>query len=149
MPAQAVADGRTEERVRAGVGGALDENDRRMHGSLWTHHNEILRLVPELSAGEPILATTASQLVTVAVDLRLPARSEEYQGAAQTLSAGERFHLVFVSSPGSGTFVHLLGAGDSPPESRLPDPGLVRSRAIWQATVHAGLSVLPPPPGPH
>ncbi len=143
MPAQAAADGRTEERVRAAVGAALDENGRRMHGGIQAHRNEVLRLLPELSAGEPSLAAIAAQRGTVAVDLPVPARSEEYQLAAQSLAGVERFHLVFLSSPGSGAFVHLLGTGVGPTESRLPDPRLVRSRAVWHSTVHPELSALP------
>ncbi|HUM13834.1 MAG TPA: hypothetical protein VLT82_22995 [Myxococcaceae bacterium] len=145
MPAQAAADGRTEERVPAAVGAALDENCRRMHGAIRAHRYEVLRLLPEISAGEPSLAAIAAQLVTVAVDLPVPARSEEYQQAAQSLASVERFHLVFLSSPGSGAFVHLLGTGEGPTESRLPDARLVRSRAVWHSSVHPELSALPAP----
>jgi len=97
----------------------------------------------ELSAGEPGLASLGAQLATVVVDLPIPARSDEYEAAAKKVASAERFHLVFLSSPGSGAFVHLLGASETAPALRLPDAALVRSRAMWHATPHPELSVLP------
>jgi hypothetical protein len=96
--------------------------------------------------GDPGLATLGSQLVTVVVDLPIPARADEYEAAAQKLGGGESLHLVLVSSPGSGAFVHLLGTAARPTTSRLPDTTLVRSRAVWNAIPHLELSVLPPYP---
>lgn len=144
IPAQAAADRRTDDLVRAAVGSALEENGRRMHGSIRAHRNEILRLVPELSAGEPSLRAIAAQLVLVVVDIPTPARSDEYEAQAEKLVRGQRFHLVLLSSPGSGAFVHLLGAGEGRPESQLPDGSLVRSRSLWHALPHPELSALPP-----
>jgi len=147
MPIQATADRQTEDRVRAAVGAALDENGRRMHGSIQAHHNEILRFLPELSAGQTSLTAMASEVAVVAVDLAIPSRTEEYEARAATVARSDQFHLVFFSSPGSGAFVHFLGPGTADAALRLPDASLVRSRTVFRATPHPELSALPPSPG--
>jgi hypothetical protein len=134
IPALAQRDGQVEDHVRAVVGSRFEANEALMHRSIVEHHNEWLRLQPELSRGDAALAALLPTLTRVVVDSVIPIETEAYEAALKaTPPSGWR--LVFVSSPGSGNFVHFLER-----EAPLPDAALVRQRQAFDATALPALS---------
>lgn len=136
LPVHAAQDGQVEAKVRAAVGGALEQNDALMHGNIRAHHNELLRFQPELSRGDAALGALLPSLSGVTIDHVIPALDEAYEAALRAApTAGGGWHLVFFSSPGSGAYVHLFsGAVD------LPDARLVSGRETFDARLLPRLS---------
>ena len=145
IPGQVRRDGEVESAVRASVGTALEGNGERMHGNILEHHNELFRFLAESSRGTGAFADVLARVRVVVLDQVIPSAGDAYadQGASRGGGARPGTHWVFVSSPGSGATVHLLGDDASPGE--LPDAALVRERRILEARMDPALGTVQRP----
>jgi hypothetical protein len=134
LAAQNERDGQAEARVRAAVGTRFEANEALMHGAIIEHHNEWLRLQPELSRGDAPLSALLPGLTRVVIDRVIPIETDAYEAALKKTPPGG-WRLVFVSSPGSGAFVHFFEHAEA-----LPDDSLVRERQVFEATALPALS---------
>lgn len=110
-----------EAQVRARMGSALDDNGRRMHGSIDHHHNELLRLYIPADAARPEWPSdTKTLLAQTQWIVRLATRPDNRSGEAvdAALVAWRKANpnawlLESVSSPGTGD--HILFVGGTQP----------------------------------
>jgi hypothetical protein len=128
LKAQGAKLGALDDAIRAAVGPAFDANEERVHQAIDEHHNELWRPVANLtlapssgpSTAERALAVTElseiASLRLVAIEKPLPARQSAYLAAVDKINTALRaaepslWRSVYVSSLGSGAYVHLLGA---------------------------------------
>lgn len=112
------SDSVVEAQVRARVGSALDDNGRRMHGSIEHHHNELLRLdVPADAERQGWPADAKGLLAQTQWIVRLAPRPDNSSGEAieAALDAWRKANpsswlLRTVSSPGSGDAILFIGS---------------------------------------